>query len=156
MIVLNRENILLDVEAADWQTVIRKAVSCLAENGYVEPRYADDVIAREREYPTGLPTEEVITALPHANSDAVRKTGVCVIRLAKPVAFRNMGDPDEILQAELVFVLANAAGADAHLEDLQELMDCFSRVGFLRDLKNAADQDELIRIFENRASYPAA
>lgn len=154
MVVLEPENILFDRTAADWEEVVRLAVGRLSENGYVDSKYADDVIERERVYPTGLPTDDVVTALPHAHSSHVKKTGVCVVRLSEPVDFRNMGDPDETLPVELVFVLANAASGGEHLDDLQELMECFSRKGLLQDLQNAADTETFIHVFENREQYP--
>ncbi|NBH80834.1 PTS sugar transporter subunit IIA [Clostridiaceae bacterium] len=156
MVVLETENIILDCTADSCEAVIRTAVERLTENGYTDPQYADAVIERERAYPTGLPTEEVVTALPHANSSCVKKTGVCVVRLQSPVAFGNMGDPDEKLPAELVFLLANASGAAAHLDDLQELMGCFSRKGLLRDLKNAANAAQFQQIFASWEQYPEA
>lgn len=156
MIVLNSENIILNCEAQDWEEVIRIAGARLHENGYTGEHYVEEVIERERTYPTGLPTDDVITALPHANSADVCQTGVCVVRLSHPVAFRNMGDPDETLPVELVFLLANASGADAHLEDLQEMMDCFSRVGLLADLKRAETPEAFGQIFADRKGYPEA
>lgn len=156
MIVLDPNNILLDVTAEDWEAVIRMAGDRLRENGYIGDGYVEEVLARERTYPTGLPTDDVITALPHANSADVYKTGVCAVRLRTPVDFRNMGDPDETLPVELVFLLANASGADAHLEDLQELMDCFSRVGLLADLKQADTPAAFQQIFASREAYPEA
>lgn len=51
-------------------------------------------------------------------------------------------------------MLANASGADSHLEDLQELMECFSRVGLLRDLKAAETPAEFARIFAAWETYP--
>lgn len=156
MVVLEPENIILDCDAQDWEQVIRIAGARLRENGYIDDAYIEAIIEREKQYPTGLPTDDVITALPHANSGAVYKTGVCAVRLSHPVDFRNMGDPDEILPVELAFVLANASGPDAHLEDLQELMDCFTRVGLLADLKAAESVQAFRAIFTAREQYPEA
>ena len=154
MIVLDENNILLDVIARSDEAVIRMAADCLQKNGYTGTQYSEDVLEREKSYPTGLPTDDVITALPHANSADVRRTGVCVVRLASPVAFGNMADSDEMLPVELVFMLANASGAEAHLEDLQELMGCFSRVGLLQDLKAAETPADFVKIFSARETYP--
>ena len=156
MIVLDEKNIILDCDAQDWEQVIRIAGARLRENGYIDDAYIEAIIEREKEYPTGLPTDDVITALPHANSGAVYKTGVCVVRLAHPVDFRNMGDPEETLPVEMAFVLANASGPDAHLEDLQELMDCFTRVGLLADLKRAQSVAAFQEVFAAREQYPEA
>lgn len=154
MVVLNENNILLDRDAETNEEVIRLAVGCLQKNGYVGDNYVDAVLQREQEFPTGLPTEDVLTALPHAFCGDVYKTGVCVVRLNQPVEFRNMGDPDETLSVEMAFVLCNASSGDDHLDDLQELMDCFCRVGLLADLKKAATPADFIRIFNSREQYP--
>lgn len=156
MLSLDPRNVMLQVQADNWEEVIRIGVRRLQENGYVPESYADEVIAREREYPTGLPTEDVFTALPHAFSESVIKTGFCALRLTKPVIFRNMADSDQELPVELVFLLANASGADAHLQALSDLMGCFSRQNLLLDLKNAADAAAFVRIMENWEEYPEA
>ena len=156
MVVLETENIILDCTADSCEAVIRTAVERLTENGYTDPQYADAVIERERAYPTGLPTEEVVTALPHANSSCVKKTGVCVVRLQSPVAFGNMGDPDEKRACRAgVFVWRNASGAAAHLDDLQELWDVFperAAAGF----ENAANAAQFQQIFASWEQYPEA
>lgn len=154
MIVLDENNILLDSSAESSEQAIRLAADCLYRNGYIGTQYVEDVLEREKSYPTGLPTDDVITALPHAKSGDVLRTGVSAVRLLSPVEFGNMADSDEKLPVELIFMLANASGADSHLEDLQELMECFSRVGLLRDLKAAETPAEFARIFAAWETYP--
>lgn len=154
MIALSKENILLDCYADSAEQAICLAAGCLKENGYIGARYAEDVLEREKNYPTGLPTDDVITALPHANSTDVLRTGICALRLVEPVGFGNMADSEEILPVELIFMLANASGADAHLEELQELMECFSRKGLLLALKNAKTPAEFAEIFAAWEEYP--
>ena len=80
MIVLDNNMILLDREAASWEEAVKLAAACLRENGYIGDTYVNDVIERERSYPTGLPCEEAPIAIPHAFSHDVKRTGVCVIR----------------------------------------------------------------------------
>ena len=48
-----------------------------------------------------------------------------------------MADKQEELPVELIFVMANAGGEDAHINDLQELMSVFSKKRLLLDLMNA-------------------
>ena len=154
MIELQRELILSDVEASSSEDAIRQAAACLQAHGYIGSQYVEDVLAREKEYPTGIPADDVAIALPHAFSQDVRKTGVCVLRLKTPVPFANMAMSDDMLPVELVFMLANASDAENHLEDLQDLMNVFSRIGLLADLKNAVSPEDFILIFSRRDEYP--
>ena len=155
MVILDKNNILLDVEFNNKEELITAVVGKMAENGYVKQSYATAVLERESQYPTGLPTEDVITALPHANSnDDVIKTGIGVARLVSPVEFNCMGDDETVLEVSLVFVLASTAGEGSHLEDLQNLMSCFTREGLLLDLMKASEVDEFVKIVENMEEYP--
>lgn len=153
MIILKENNLLLDCEAQTKEAVIRQLVHRFAENGCTDEGYADAVLERERQYPTGLPTEDVFTALPHAAYPGIYKTAVAVARLRNPIDFQSMDGSEELLPVKLVFLLANASGGDAHLEDLQELMDCFSREGFLQDLAQAEDAAAFVRVFARKDTY---
>lgn len=156
MIVLTEENLLLDCLAPTREAVIRQLAARLAQNGYTDEGYADAVLERERDYPTGLPTDDVATALPHAAYAGIAKTGVGVARLRTPVAFDCMDGSGDALPVSLVFLMANAAGGDAHLEDLQELMDCFSRTGFLKALYEAPDAQAFLQVFADKEAYEQA
>lgn len=156
MLCFDERNILLEIQAADCEAVIRMLARRLEETGYVDSGYADAVLAREREYPTGLPTDDVITALPHASYSGIYKTGVAVARLKEPVTFCNMADGSEELPVRLVFLLASASGGDAHLEDLQELMGCFCRMGLLQDLMAVRDAQAFIEVFAKQEQYEEA
>ena len=75
------DNIMVGLEAKDNGDAIMKMVECLAGNGHVNKGYYDDVMAREAQYPTGLPTEGVRIAIPHANSEHILDStiGVAVL-----------------------------------------------------------------------------
>lgn len=75
MITLDRDLIVMDLQAENKETVIRAVVDKMVEMGYVGPDYYDEVIAREKDYPTGLPSEGVMTAVPHAFCSTVKRPG---------------------------------------------------------------------------------
>lgn len=156
MLILDTETILLDCEASSREEAIRLAAGLLRQQGCIGEQYAEDVLAREADYPTGLPCDEAFVAIPHALSSDVKRTGVGVLRLKTPVPFCNMANDEETLPVELVFLLANASDGGSHLDDLQELMDCFSRVGLLEDLKKAQTPRQFADVFAARDTYPEA
>ena len=124
------------------------------KGGFTALTGSGEVLAREREYPTGLPSEGAVTAIPHALSRDVMKTGVAVGVLETPVTFYNISDYEEELQAEVVFLLANASDSEEHLDTLQELMDCMSRPEMLKAVKNAVSPEQAAEILRNADSYP--
>lgn len=154
MISVDENLILLHQEAADRTEIITRLAGLMQERGYAGPEYLQEVLDREEKYPTGLPSEGVTVAIPHAASDDVKRTGLAAAVLDHPVSFLNMGDRDETLPVEIVFLLANASGADAHLDSLQELMNCMSSSRLLCDLKAAETPAEFARILKNADSYP--
>jgi len=147
MSILNKKNVLLGVQINDYQEAIRILGNQMVENGYIQPEYIDSVIEREKQYPTGLPTDGVHVAIPHANAEFVKRSAIGVMTLLKPVTFRNMGDATENLDVEMVFLLANADQSDQP-ESLQRLMRCFSEEETLMKMKTAETSDEIVAVLQ--------
>lgn len=156
MVHFHENLILLDLEASSREEAIQALAALLVREGYAEPTYAAAVLRREEEYPTGLPTDDVATALPHAFDGGMLKTGVAAARLKSPVTFRCMGSPDTLLEVSLVFLLCNAGDSDGHLAELQGLMNCFCREGLLLDLMKTKSPAEFRQVFENESAYALA
>ena len=148
MVTFDAKNIRLGVEADSRDDCIRKICAVMAENGYVGNDYADAVIERENEFPTGLPTEGTLVAIPHSNKGTVFHTGVGVAVLKSPVGFKNMVDPDSILMVEIVFVLCNS-DPDKQLDDLRSLMDCLSEAELLKNIRNSKSEAEVADLLQS-------
>lgn len=153
MITLDRDLIVMDLQAENKETVIRAVVDKMVEMGYVGPDYYDEVIAREKDYPTGLPSEGVMTAVPHAFCSTVKKTGIGIAQLRTPVLFQNASDYSEELPVKLVFVMANAQGEGEHLSGLQDLMDVFCKKQMLLDLYASKTPEQFMEIMESGSRY---
>lgn len=103
------EELIIFPQNEDAQTdeqVIRLLCARLAEHGYIEPSYQEDVLQREREFPTALPTKPFPTAIPHADHSAVLTEGSALAILSHPVGFKSMEDPSVSLEVRLVWLLA--------------------------------------------------
>ncbi|HUV16154.1 MAG TPA: PTS sugar transporter subunit IIA [Pelolinea sp.] len=105
--LFNKEMIRVSAKAANTKEAIQLLGKTMAEQGYVEELYWQDVLKREETFPTGLPTEPVAIAIPHADPDRVIKSGIAIAVFKQPVKFRVMGsnDPDT-LDVPVVFMLA--------------------------------------------------
>ena len=156
MIFTKPELILLGASAKDSTDIIEQLCARLQTAGCIGEKYCRDVIAREREYPTGLPSEGVTAAIPHAFSEDVRQTAVAIAVLREPVTFRNIADYDEELPVSLVFLLANGTGDGEHMDSLQELMASMSRPTLLLAVKNAGSAEEIREILAHADDYPEA
>jgi PTS system galactitol-specific IIA component len=116
---------VVGLSARDGEEVIRTLVELLHDNGCCELEYAEEVLEREALYPTGLPTEGVFIAIPHANSTGnIHKSTIGIALLDEPVKFRHMTDNDLELDVKIVFLLANRV-PEEQLSDLRALMECF-------------------------------
>lgn len=153
MIIIDEKLVLLEQTAASSSEIIGRLASLMQSCGYIGEQYLPAVLEREKIYPTGLPSEGVAVAIPHAFCDDVMKTGTAVAVLNAPVEFYNMADSDEKLSVEIVFLMANASDADSHLDDLQELMGCLSSPALLLQLKKARTPQQVAEIMANAQSY---
>lgn len=106
--------------AANWEEAIRLCGRHLIEHGCVDQAFVEGCVEREKEYPTGLPSD-ISVAIPHCRSGVVKENNICFLRLDKPVRFNRMDDDVETVDTRLIFNLAIQA-ADDHLEFLQKMM----------------------------------
>lgn len=149
--VLDPACVQLNVKAEDWQQAIRKTCTTLVENGYVLPGYPDDVIERELQWSTGLPTMPVGVAIPHAlKPDNVVSPKIAVSLLEEPVNFKQSGgtEEDEPVAAKIVFVLA-LKDSGSQLALLQKLMVAISDEEMLTALTEAKTPEEFCNIFNS-------
>jgi PTS system galactitol-specific IIA component len=126
------------------EEALRTLAERLVAAGYASPGYAEDVITRERTFPTGLPTDPPV-AIPHADPDHVLQPAIAVGVFDAPVSFAEMGglDPAPSLQVRLVFMLAMTEKSQAtHL--LRHLSAAFRNRDLLIRLQSAPGAGEAV------------
>lgn len=119
----------------------------LSLRGIVCDGYGSKVLERERDYPTGLPTNPVCVAIPHSDKIYAYRSAIGVARVINPVKFRNMGSPNEELLVELIFLLAVPQDEDQILM-IQTIMEIVQNQNALVDLMHANTEQELALIFQ--------
>jgi PTS system galactitol-specific IIA component len=115
------------------EDVITLLCQRLAEDGYVDSCYAQAVLDRENRFPTALPTLPYPTAIPHADAQYVKETGVAVAILDQPVPFRAMESPDQQLDVRAVLLLAVAHSSE-QVTMLQWVCDILNRQDLVEQL----------------------
>jgi PTS system galactitol-specific IIA component len=128
------------LEAADAAAAVRRLATLLVEAGHVDERYGAVVVERESAFPTGLPTDPPV-ALPHADPDHVLRSALVVGIFRTPVAFHEMGSPDNTLQVRIVFLLAVKEKEEAAAL-LRELVLAFRDHARLTRLQHAETDEE--------------
>lgn len=145
---LTKELVLVDVEEADDVAVLARLSNLLYERGYVKETYRQAIQNREKQYPTGLPTETVGVAIPHTDAEHVNEEAIAIGILKKPVAFRLMGNMDEKIPVSLVFMLA-LKEPKMQLDMLQRLIALFQEKELLVELQSVKNPQEVVDLLKN-------
>jgi galactitol PTS system EIIA component len=147
--LLKIEHILVGVEAEDAQDVIHTLTAALVTSGHVKPEFGKDVWKREQTFPTGLPTQPLAVAIPHADPDNVNQSAVCIGVMGSPVRFAQMGtDGSILLDARLIFLLA-IKEREKQVEMIQQLVTLIQTGSLLEGLAGVKDSQEAIALIRN-------
>lgn len=146
----HKENLLMPLEAETKEDAIEKLGNLLLKNGYVKESYVSAVIAREKEFATGLPTGEIGVAIPHTDSHHVLKQAVAVGLLPESVKFCEMGDSfDTEIDVRLIFMLA-VPEKDKVMILLKQVMSVIQDPDFLKSIAKTSDRSKIAVIMDER------
>jgi PTS system galactitol-specific IIA component len=143
MSFLDKELIAFDVEANNSDDIIRLGADLLYRNHYVKEGYGDAVREREKEYPTGLPGNEISVAIPHTTCGMVYKPAVAVMIPKQPIEFIQMGTIGERIDCEIVFMLV-IKDSNEQLTMLKKVMQVIQNGELLRKIKRTKDKNKII------------
>lgn len=99
---------------------LNKISEYLIDNGYVIPRYKDEIIKREKQFPTGLITRSINVSIPHSETEYVLKEAIIVVIYPDKVKFNRMDNPDAEIEVEVSFILL-LKEKNKHIKVLQQL-----------------------------------
>ena len=135
MLEFNESLIAFDLQAKNAKEVIDLLSGSMYAQGLVSAEYGAQTWARELEHPTGLPTKPFCIAFPHADAQGVNRSALGVAVMHQPVKFQNMADPDESLDVELIFMLANR-DPEEQIQTLRNLAMLFGQPEKLVELRD--------------------
>ncbi len=144
--IIRRSVIVAHLDAKSAEEAISILATELSKKGVVREGFAESVINREREFPTGLNTFVPI-ALPHTEAKYSKKEAFAIATLKNPVIFREMGDPSKKVQVKIILmpVLTKHSNKNAVFYDL--LRKCRDRNTVPR-LLNAKTSIEIVSLLE--------
>ena len=141
--LLNKNVMLLDLQATTKEAVIDEMINSLVANGVVTDfdTFKAGIMNREAQTSTGL--GEGI-AMPHSKNAAVKDATVLFAKSSKGVDYESLdGQP-----TDLFFMIAAPEGAnDTHLAALAELSQYLMQPGFADRLRQVTSADEVLAAF---------
>ncbi|MDI3536890.1 MAG: galactitol system component [Eubacteriaceae bacterium] len=143
------KKIQVNCQADNQIEAIEIAALPLLEKKIVKESFVAAVLEREKTFPTGLPAS-IGVAISHTDSKHVIDEGISIVTLKKPVEFRGMGNPKEIVAVEIIILLAIKNPAK-QLGILQKIITIIQNKEMLEKIKAAQDPERvynLIRTFK--------
>lgn len=126
-----------------WEESIRECCKPLEADGTVNPEYADDIIECVKKYGPYIVIVPNV-AMPHSTAriGSNGKTAIGFMHADVPVNFE---DGDDEKQVKTFFTLS-ATDQEAHLKNMQMLVQVLMNEEVLERLKNIQSPEELLEI----------
>lgn len=127
------------------EEVFKNVADCLIKEGYANSDYYDQLIERERSYPTGLHMESTDVAIPHVNNEFVNKSTIYVSKLNVPCEWKSMEDAAKTLSVSLVFNIC-LAEKEKQVDVLSEIIELIQKKEIINSLLNCTDIYRMMEI----------
>lgn len=141
--------IKIGLEAETFEDVMTQLGTIMIQEGYAKETYVDALIAREKEFPTGLDINGVGVAIPHTDVSHVNKEAIGIGVLRQPVTFLQMGTDDEEVKVQLIFMLT-VVNPNAHMEQLQRIIQVIQDTEVLKQLLNTEEKAQIIEVIKEK------
>lgn len=142
--------IFLDVAGDTRDEVLRNIAGALCTKGIVKDTFAEALLARERDYPTGLAIGEINLAIPHAQPEHVNEIAVAIAVPRRPVQFQDMGDHDSAVEVSVIVCLA-LKKMDDNIKMLPALMTFFAGEENLRAILACTQPAQVMALLTREA-----
>jgi len=141
------ETQVVHFDADESADALEQLATVAEDNDYVSDDYREALLEREQDFPTGIyiPPLDYGVAIPHADAELVDEQAMVIGLPESPVKFANMENPDEIVDVELVLLLA-VADTDGYSEFLSKLVPLFQEESFYDDVRDGNGEAVVERI----------
>jgi len=145
-VIVSEELVEINLDAPSKEAAIKILADKLRALDYVTDDYYENVIKREKKFPTGLPTVIPI-AMCHTEREFVKQSALAVGTLKNPIEFQEMGAPDRFVKAEIIFLLALNDPKD-QVAWLRKMMTVFKSREVMDKIKSSGNNKELTDIIK--------
>jgi PTS system galactitol-specific IIA component len=143
---LDKESIILGLEANSSTDVIKVLGEQLRKRGFVKDDFVEAALEREANMPTGLPLGgEFNAAIPHVDIEYVNQSALGLATLKNEVVFYNMVESDVEVPCRLVIMLA-LDKPKSQIEMLQSVAGVLQNPEVIKKLVGAQTAEEVLSI----------
>jgi len=135
--IIAKENMRVQVQAADWKEAIRQAGGILEEAGSITAEYTESMVQAVETfgpYIVMMPGFAIAHAAP---APSVKENGMALLNLAQPVSFGSPNDP-----VKLMLCLA-CVDSSSHVDALQAIAMALDSDEVRDRLANAQSVEEM-------------
>ena len=135
------------MKVGTFEDALRGIATTAASLDLVRSSWLDAVLARDGEFPTGLPTA-IPVAIPHTESSHVKADGFGFFRLESPIECGEMGSLDDTVSISMIFPLLITDPKD-QVDLLMSVIDKLQTPGLLESLMSATSDSVIMKILES-------
>lgn len=146
-IIISEKLIKLKMTETSKEEAIRALAAGLYALDYVGEGYVENVLKREEVFPTGLPTS-IPMAVCHTEAQYVKQSALAVGTLAAPIAFQEMGTPEQTVDAEIILLVA-LNDPKQQVPFLKKLAAIFKDHAALTAIRDAQDPEKLVEMLKS-------
>jgi len=103
--MIDEELILINEKEYTLKELFKGVTEILKEKDIVKKSFYNAIITREKKFPTGINTEPINVAIPHADPEHVNRAALVIVKNKKPIPFNQMDNKDNKIDVEIVFFL---------------------------------------------------
>lgn len=141
--LFNKELVFLDIESSNANELFKVIADDLKNKGFVNEKYYDGLISREKDFLTGLQLEDYGVSIPHTDSETVKKDFIAVVRPSFPIMFSLMEDNDKNIPVDLCFFIGLKDGKKSPLV-LVELISLIQNHKLILSILNENNREKII------------
>lgn len=144
--ILRLTNIQVNVDVTNRDSVLRYLADFAQENNLANDSDAvySSYLKREKEGSTGMNDG---FAIPHAQSAAIQKSSMIILKLKQPVDWQSLdGQPIDTV----ISFLIPQVDSEAHLKYLSNTAKLLTHQDFITKLKAAGTAEEIYNLFKNK------
>lgn len=134
----------------NFQEAVEVIAKKLVKEDYVVPDFAQKVVGREKNFPTGLVLPAMNIGIPHTEAENVHKTVVSVATLDHQIKMHSMIDPTTEVDVSMLFLIA-VSDPSGQVKILQQLMRLFQNEQLLQGVVSSDSADQILKMLnENK------
>jgi len=142
-IIISEKLIELGIDTPDKGKAIKILADKLKAMDFVKEGFYENVMKREETFPTGLPTIIPI-ALCHTEAQYVKQSALTIGVLKTPIQFHEMGTPENLLNVNMIFLMALNDPKD-QIAWLQKMVIAFKSKETLEHIQFATNKRKLCK-----------